>query len=620
MQDATDSFIGHEAPPDSIQRQSSGPRDLKNLTCGCSNRRQVKRWVDCYLQQHPLERSPQRNAGTLRSLLAEITRWSAPARQRLDSLEVLRPTVAAQCRTLARSQLAQDSKGNIGQTQEQRRNLLTAVILYQHQALAYTSVCLQLAREPRGLFYRRHLARALHRGIDSYRRLIQISSHFYLAPPKGSWARMQRLLQLAREQNLEQRRVVEPLADTDNALSAPNAAGKISGSFSLFRQREKISQPYFHTALFASANPLQLAAEEQQQLWQYCAKWADKAVLVDSFAPRAETLLACLKLDQPPIPIARLQRSHIDMKHFAAPQGWSIELRGPLKQLRHALRHPDKLSAGLLNRVQALWAGEQGRRNKRTPVNVRCQVAVGISAICHHLKQGNGPSPDKAATGAATHSANRSSSLVMEVGSIDYQTGRALKDYEVSISDHANNDAADSHSADYAPSSPPNYLTGDLPTARPVSRANGIGQRRYQTIPGTLLNSSSSGAGLRLPPDAHSRVHSGDLIALRIEQQWELALVRWHYSLPDQCRAGLERLNGQTRAVRVHRHTKNGGRSDPMAGLLYGDAGQPPELVLPTPLFQSGDTVDLVAAGQVETITLCQRNLITGSFAIFEFS
>ncbi|WOX04264.1 hypothetical protein [Microbulbifer pacificus] len=573
--------------PSAQEKLATGPRDLTALTCGCRNHRQLRRWIDSLLQQNPIDGKAQRNAGTLRSLLAEITRWNAPARLRLASLEVLRPIVAAHCDALTRA--TADSGGSGPHPQEQRRDLLIAAILFQHQALAYTSVCLQLvSEEPHTLFFRRHLARALHRGIDSYRSLVQISSHFYLATPKSGWSRMQQLVQLAREQQLDQRRVLDPLART-------------RASANRFTRGEKVIQPYLQSALFASANPLQLTVEDQRQLWSCCARWASGARLQDQINPAVRSLLANLRLDQAPIPAVRLQHTRVDLKHFTAPFGWSIDLTAPLRQLQRRLRRPGKLSPDLLSRVQGLWAGEKGRSDQRTPVDIRCEVILGISAICHHLKQGDEVAPELVAAFDTRDSASRSKNLVMEVGSIDFHTGRALKDYEVSV---------------------PDAYSSALPSAPSTARQtdNARVQKRYQPIPATLLNTSDNGAGLRLPPDIQGRLHSGDLIAVQVKERWEVALVRWHYGLPDQCRVGVELLGGYTSAVRVHRYTKDGRRTGPMAGLLTGNAGLPPELVLPTPLFQSGDSVDIVAAGQTRNVTLHQRSMTTGSIAIFEFS
>ena len=634
MQDAADTEIGHQARPGSEARESSNktpeaqtsrpetsPRaapsanagdagkaakpapqklDLDHLTCGCRNHRQLKRWLDDYLRENPTEQRAQRNAGTLRSLLAELTRWNAPVRLRLASLEALRPTVVEHCGILALAQLADSDGTPINQTPEQRRDLLTAVILYQHLAQAYTSVCSQLIEASHTLFFRRRLARALHRGIDSYRRLIQISSLFYLAPPKGSWSSMQRLVHLARQHDLQQRRVLDPLAGSGADVRNPSAHNR-------FNRWQKLSLPYLHSALFASANPLQLTVDEQLQLWQCCGRWASKAALLDTAEASAQTLLCSLKLDQPPIPAVRLRHSRVDLKHFSTPLGWPIDLAGPLQQLQRRQRRPGALSVDMLARVQTIWAGEKGRGGQRTPVDIRCEVVIGISAICHHLRQGNETAPQL----AAAFDSPTDDSLVMEVGSIDFRTGRALKDYEVSL---ANRNSYDKHS--YGDS-------GALPSAPSVTRKQGVDsapQKRYAPIPATLLNTSDSGAGLRLPPNTQGRLHSGNLIALKVKERWEVGLVRWQFGLPDQCRAGVELLGGHTSAVRVHRYTKDGRRTDPMAGLLTGDAGHPPELLLPTPLFQEGDSVDIVAAGQSRTVTLRQQNLRTGSFAIFEFS
>ncbi|WP_156035348.1 hypothetical protein [Microbulbifer sp. HZ11] len=615
MQDAAETKRGPQArpgseagpstspPPGPVTPRERGPYtplvptpvlDLERLSCGCRNHRQLKRWLNGYLQENPTDQRAQRNAGTLRSLLAEIARWRAPIRLRLGSLEVLRPVVVAHCHNLALTQLATGESKVSAQTLEQRRDLLTAVILYQHLAQAYTSAAGQLTAEPHSLFFRRRLVRTLHRGIDSYRRLIQISNYFYLAPPKSSWAGMQRLVHLARQHDLQQRRAPDPLAGSGFEPGPDIASRRL-------HHWEKVSHPYLQVSLFASANPLQLAIEEQQQLWRCCDFWARTAQLQNTADKNAHALLCNIKLDQPPIPAVRLTRSRLDLKHFSMPLGWPIGLAGPLRQLQRRMRRPGRISTNMLAQVHGLWAGDKSRAGLRTPADIRCQVILGLSAICHHLKQGAEASEEPS---TSTNPAP-GNSLVMEVDSIDFRTGRPRKDYEVSVSD------------------PFPYGNGSaLPSAPSVSRNPGPvrPQQRYAPIHATLLNTSDTGAGLRLPPSTQGRLHSGNLIAVRVKERWEVGMVRWQFGLPDQCRAGVELLGGHTSAVRVHRYTRDGRRTDPMAGLLTGDAGNPPELLLPTPLFQEGDTVDIVTAGQSRTVTLSQQTLRTGSFAIFEFS
>ena len=564
-----------------IDKLAPGPQNLLQLSCDCRNHRQLHSWLLGSLRQVPSRDNAQRNAATLRSLLSEITRWRAPARVRLASLEVARPRVIALC-----VELSGQREKNAGSTQtaEERRAVLIASILYQHLAQAYTSVCVELARAPHTLLYRRRMARSLHRAMDSYRRLIRISSLFYLATPQYSWVHLQQLMQLAREQKLERRRVVDP-------LNRPRTLIPGTG-------RETVAHPYLHTALFASTNPLQLSTLEQADLWQLCAGWARSARLLEQHPDGCRTLLASLRLDQAPIPATRLQHTRVDMQHFAAPRGWAIDLSSPLQQLGKKLKYPAGSDPDLLAHIHRLWNGDQGRGVQRTPVNAPCNLVIGISAICHHLRQTEEAAPEITATfDSDTSSAGQYNGrrLVMEVGSVDFYSGRALNDYEVM-----------------------------LPTAPSLKREREVResqrQHRYQTIAATLTNTSSNGAGLRLPADNQGRLRCGDLVALALDDHWEVAIVRWHYALPDQYRAGVEFLGGHTSAVRVLRHAGDGRRTDPMAALLTGDSGRDPELILPTPLFQNGDTVDIIASGQGRTVTLHQPTMTTGSFAIFEFS
>lgn len=559
-----------------IERLAVSPRDLPTLSCDCRNHRQLKHWLQGYLQQMDGERAP-RTAGTLRNLMAEITRWQAPPRRRLACLEALRPTTV--------NLVTELSRGQQPQTPEARRNVLIACILFQHLAQSYTSIAIELVHSPLSLFHRRTLALCLHRAVDSYRRLILSSCHAFLATPKHSWVRMQSLVQLAQEQQLATFKVRDALADCDTKTP------------SHWVRRQSVITPYFQIALFASANPLQLDSEGQRQIWKLCRDWAKSCLLIPRPTGSGTVLLSSLRLDQAPLPHARLQRTRLDMKHFSQPSGWAIDLQGPLHYLDKRLRKPGAVPLDLLQQVHALWAGEKGRDTVRTPVNIRCEAVLGISGICFQLRQESESEipvskPQTVSTALAEGGGRK---LLMDVDTIDFQTGRQLADYDVTLP--------------------------DAPCSRREQEARARQQQlRYRPIPATLLNLSARGAGLRLPQTTLGKVHSGDLIGLTINGRWQVALVRWQYALPDHCRVGVELLGGHTSAVRVHRYNQTGQRTEAIPALLTGDAGGAPELILPVPLFQPGDRVDIVTAGNIRSVTLHRSNMTTGSFAIFEFS
>ncbi|MFV8780958.1 hypothetical protein ACNKU7_00930 [Microbulbifer sp. SA54] len=552
---------------------TTAKRDLPRLSCGCRNHRQLQRWLRHALPQNIGDEAAQRRAATLRSLLSEIARWQAKASQRLACLEVLRPAVIELGQSLGLAQLPQYGGA---QTREAHRSVQIACILHQHLAQAFSSVCAELANDRDTPFARRHLRLALHRASDSLRRLIYISSQFHLATPKHTWIRLQLLLKLARERGLSRHRVFDPFA---RKQPSANVLGI-----------ERLNTPYLHCALFASTNPLQFSSTEQQDLWRLCGRWAKDATILDQHCPGSRALLANIKLDQAPIPSMRLQNAGVEPRHFSIPQGWTVDLGRPLRHLQLRMQRPADIALDVLQRVHNLWGGDLSRDGRRTPVNVRCEVVIGITAICHHLNRSAAAPPEVGATFGSP--ARETQRLVMDVGAVDFRTGDSLAEYEVAL-----------------PSAPT--------TRRDHEHRD---QGRYRSIPCTLLNTSPNGAGLRLPPGVHGKLRSGDLIGIAMSGRWEVAVVRWQYALPDQCRAGVELLGGHTSAVRVHRHTRDGRRTDPIAALLTGDCGRAPELILPTPLFQPGDSVDVVAAGQARCVTLHQRTLGTGSFAIFDFS
>jgi hypothetical protein len=550
--------------PKLIAKLNLPPLSLAQLHCGCANVRQLRLWLQgLNLQTHlPQNQNQHRLTGLLRSLFAEISQWQAPAARRLAMLEFLRELTLNCAESLALQNLAMART----QTTELRRALLIAVILLQHLAQSYASVALQLSQR-KSLFRRARLAISAQRALDSYRRLIHICSLFYLATPKGSWNTMQALLRLAQLENIGDRRVADAKSD----------AGKCSATGT-----------YLHIALFAGANPQQWDSREMQRLWQQARQWAGRASISGEPLTTASdsVLLASLGLDQPPIPAARLSNCKVDPRHFCTPRGWKIELARPLKQLQKQLRKsPDPL----LEKIRALWAGGVHRIQRRSAVNLPCQVVFGISAVCHQL--GTARNPHLAASGASFRplADRRRQHLVMEVDTVDFGSGKTLSDYEVA-----------------------------LPSARHADDRRPR-EQRYQPVAAEILDTSAAGAGLKLPIDAAIKLRVGELIGLGIDGHWQLAVIRWQYALPDHCRCGVELLPGELEPVQVRRLTLGGRASDLIAGLRLHGERENAALILPVPLFKRYDSADVIGAEGTDSVTLHQQTLTTGSIACFEF-
>ncbi|WP_346838621.1 hypothetical protein [Microbulbifer sp. SAOS-129_SWC] len=537
---------------------------LDNLSCECHHERQLTSWLE-NTQLHPYCPADQpRLVGMLQGMIEELAHWNAPASRRLPMLELLREYALACVDALAlqRATLAR------AQTAELRKAVHLALQLLQQLAAAYAGVAAQSSREAGlGVLVRRRTALALQRGIDSLRRQVRITALFGLAPEAHCWRDMQLLLQFARLQRLDAKKVPDALHP---------------------QRRDSAAGAYLQAALFTSANPAQFDSGQQEQLWSHTGHWAKAATIADRYTEMADGLLASLALDQPPVPGNRLGSCKVDLRHFSAPRGWKVELGGVLAVLEKLRQRSDDV---LLQAVQRVWGARGGRAVRRSPVEQQCDIAIGIGAISFHLGGARTQLPDGFISGSSMHGDH----LCLDVDSVDFASGRTVNEYDVRLP--------------------------DAPSLKRDKRDAPRPDRRYALERVNVLNSSAHGAGLSLPPAIGERLRVGELVAIRLREHWRVAVVRWEFALPDHCRAGVEVLAADALPVQVQRHTSAGQLSAPLAALWLQEEGADSNrsLILPVPLFKCYDTVELLSGSQTYPVTLQRQLLATGSFARFEF-
>ena len=539
---------------------------VRELSCGCASERQMYRWLAHYDLQpyHPSDQ--QRLAGLLLTLIDEVAQWQAPAERRLPMLELLREYTLACVDAMAiqRGVLAR------AQTPELREAVLLALRMLRQLGAAYASIAAQLAGDGGvALLVRGRRACSLHRAVDSQRRQVRIAALFGLATPKRCWRDMQLLLRLAQLHRVDGKRVTDSLHP---------------------RGRDSTARAYLQAALFASANPVQLSGEEQDRLWDLSHDWGRAAKIIANYTEMRDGLLACLNLDQPPVPANRLGSCKVDLRHFSGSRGWKVDLAGVLTLLDKQLqKHADPL----LERARNGWAAHSGRTARRTPLQQHCDIAIGIGAISFHLGGSGGPAlPD----GFLPRGEADRDHLCLDVDSVDYASGKTINEYDVSL-----------------PSAP------SLRRDACVSSDRGA-EQRYRPEQANVLNSSAHGLGLSLPQAVGDRLRVGELVGVRLQDRWQVAVIRWQFTMPDHSRAGIEILAAEALPVKVQRHTSAGHLSAPIAALLLKAAQEEtPSLILPVPLFKVYDTVELLAESQCYPVTLQRQLMGTGTFARFEY-
>ncbi|WP_237068525.1 hypothetical protein [Microbulbifer guangxiensis] len=534
---------------------------LDALSCGCDDERQLYHWLADQCLQPYQSSDQQRLSALLITLADEIARWRGSSSRRLQMLELVREYALA-----CVDGMALRRAGQIQATGPSlQADVRTATRVLQQLALAYSALAQQIRLEPGlRLLSRRRNVRALHRAVDAYRRLLQLAPLFSVETPRHSWRNLQLLVQLARAQKLADQTV----RDRHHP-----------------QRRDCVAWAYIQVALFASANPGQLSEPDQERLWSLTHQWQRSAFIEAEYTDRGSALLASLALDQPPIPANRVENCQLDLRHFTAPLGWKIDLKRLLEQLSGEVQRDE-----LLRRVYHGWADQFGRQQRRTPTEQRCEILVGLGAACHHLDSGTPPDRDV----------------------IERLCGGPCEP----VSEDATRPSLRRQAAEFGgllPSAP--SFGGRWQGGVRDSRAD-----RYRPREAGVVDFSSAGMGLRLDSELAQKVRTGELLAVRLTDSWQLAVVRWQCTLSDHCRVGVELLASEALAVRVQRQTDAGHLSAPISGLLLRAAGQGgATLVLPKPLFKSGDRVELLARPGGRSLRLGSEVEVGKGFACFSF-
>ncbi|MFI2811894.1 hypothetical protein [Microbulbifer sp. JSM ZJ756] len=554
------------APASFASKLGLPSRALPALSCGCASESQLDRWLSQY-ELHPFHPSDQQRLVTLLAgLVEEVAQWRAPAATRLPILELLRQHAV----TCGDAIVTQRSALSATQLEKLRRSLQPVVGLLQKLFVAYASLWVQL-EDTAGVPFlmREKRARTLHRAVDAGGRLLRVTSLFGLAPPENCWRNLHLLLQRGFPQQVAWRRVSDPLES---------------------RGRTSAVDAYISAALFFSANPGQLDGEQQDAFWCRTRDWCRLGTLEENYTETGDSLVASTELDQAPLPAGRLSARAVDSDRFRAPRGWRLDLSAVLQRVE---KHLEKNFDPLVERARDAWGGATGRGEERKPGQAECVVSIGLGATCFNLREKDGSGPG---TGDMTAWLDREEERVcLEAAAVDYQSGRTMAEYDVSL-----------------PCAP------SLRSERSAGTSGAA--RHYQTEVAEVFNRSARGLGLRLSPAAGERLRVGELVGVRMPNGWQVGVIRWHLSRVDYSDAGVEILARHVAPVEVRRRNSAGRASAPIPALLTREGdGKCVALVLPVPLFKAYDEVEVITGSVTRPVSLQRQTVATPSVARFDF-
>ncbi|WP_397450199.1 molecular chaperone [Pseudomonas sp. NA-150] len=542
--------------------------------------RDLKRWIALL---------PKANLGETARLLyqalGELNQLLTPSENRLQLLELLRPEVYYVCKNLERHFLSQAIV--LDERPRKVANLCQA--LQNHLAVGYKQIIVRVA--PRASKERSMLlTTALQRALHCLNGPLIRASQLYCPVPEGLWLELHQIYLIARQNQLHNVDVVDPLANHTRTLSA--------------------EQTYVVAVLLGCSRCNQMRQlnigrlAEMLEPWSALVKLQSPAEASSLFAiaqavdapPRYKSLFAEEQLPTVlginPLPLAAVIRDYLN-----APAD---------KRSKVPLLVPHGFTTDLLQHLAAAWGDVAERTFQRTSGKGTLTLCIGMSALHYYL------------------SGERSFSELLKLPTVTKAAQFSAQAAGASSSDAWTIafDAEPEASVDTLPYEEIQYH----PTGEDAGDSTPNSRQSFPTYALNVINHSPGGYCLAWPKEVPSQLQSGEMVGIQdgAGQGWSIAVVRW----VRQVRGGGTQMGielvapyAQPCGLQLVRSTEQ--NTPYLRGLLLPEVraiDQPATLLAPRLPFQEGHKVKINTSGEERAAGLGKRRTGTGSFNQFEYT
>jgi hypothetical protein len=540
--------------------------------------RDLKRWISTL---------PKANLGEMARLLyqglSELNQLLTPSENRLQMLELLRPEVYFVCRHLERHFLNQAIV--LDERPRKVANLCQA--LQNHLATGYKQIIQRVA--PRYVKERGPLlGTAIQRAMHALNGPLIRANQLYCPVQDGLWLELHQLYQIARQHQLHNVAVNEPLAHHTRTLTAEQTylIALVMGC-SRCNQMRQLNIGKLADALEAWCSLIKLQTPAQ----------ADSLFALDPTVDKP-ALYRTLFTDE--------QLTHmvgIDPRALADAINQYLAL--PAEQRSQAkLPVPAGINADLLQHLAAAWGDVAERTFQRTAGQGTLRLCIGMSALHYHVA-GEKSFSELLQLPAVARAADFSLKMASDTaddpwaGAFDTQRGQTssvlLPYEEIQYQSTADNDAA------------------------------GNAQQSFPTYELNIVNHSPGGYCLAWPKEVPSQLQAGELIGIQDDagQGWSIAIVRWVRQVRSGgTQMGVELLApfAQPCGMQLIREEQN---SQYLRTLMLPEVramDKPPTVLAPRLPFQEGSNVLLNVSGKERKAALSNRKVSSSSYNQFEYT
>lgn len=522
-------------------------------------------------------------ARLLHTAIAELNRLSLPAEARLALLEKLRPVLHDILRGLSRHYLNQP----LVLPPKARNVAQLAQVLQSGLALGYGLVAEEAKPAPRGGASVTGLA--CHRAIQEYTQVLLRSLCLYQSAPTGTWKSLHALYGLASERQQDRDSVLDPLNSSPKPLS--------------------IRQAYLRALLLACCQPHQLRQHDLRDIHQALGDWVGHAD-VRPLQGNDQVRVVFMDSDKPPI--------HRALSPFASDRLLALQA-APLVQFLRDKAGDETLEAltangvdipdNLLAHLAQAWGGRLPERQAvRKTVQLPVQVCFGLSAVHHHLSDGQslddlmGTPP----AGGLVDDSAKNPFLRQQSG---FQSGSDLWDSPFKMS-HGDDEPGRL-----------NLIDQQVSSRSREERSTDL-QGRFPVVSLVAVDTSPDGYGFRWQGELPLALKAGEVLGLRESDQdpWQVAVIRWVKPDAQGAEFGAEVLGHHAQPWGGRAIRKTGGGSDFLRVLLLPASDDTPEsLLTPRVGFLSRQKVALLQQGELRHVRLSRRLDATAAWCRFAF-
>lgn len=540
--------------------------------------RDLKRWIS---------RLPKANLGEMaRQLyqgLTELNQLITPSDNRLQMLELLRPEVYFVCKHLERHFLNQAIV--LDERPRKVANLCQA--LQNHLATGYKQIIQQVAprySKDQSTLFGTALQRALH-GLNGP--LIR-ANQLYCPVQDGLWLELHQIYQIARQYQLHNTLIDEPLAHHTKALS--------------------VEQTYVIALLMGCSRCNQMRQLNIGKLADALEAWSP---LVRLQSPAEDSSLFALEptVDKPPLyrtlftdeqsprllGINTLALADAINQYLALPD----DQRSPSKLLI-----PTGINTDLLQHLAAAWGDVAERTFQRTAGQGTLKLCIGMSAL-HFYVAGQKSFSELLQLSGASSAANFSLKIVNETeddpwsSAFDTQRGNT--------------------SSVLLP-----YEEIEYPKSDGDSDSSSNNQHTFPTYDLNIVNHSPGGYCLAWQKEVPQQLQAGELVGIQDDsgQGWSIAIVRWVRQVRSGgTQMGIELIApfAQPCGMQLIREQQN---SQYLRTLMLPEVRameKPPTVLAPRLPFQEGSKVMININGEERRASLSNRRISSASYNQFEY-